>query len=120
MAVAVPLSAQVQTGSILVRVTDGQGAAVPGATVTISSSALVAGSTTGITEGGAYRFPSLPPGVYIVKVELQGFQTVTRENVNVLVGQTVPLDLTLNVATLAETVTLTLPGNSATGRTSSN
>jgi hypothetical protein len=58
--------------------------------------------------------------VYIVKVELQGFQTVTRENVNVLVGQTVPLDLTLNVATLAETVTLTLPGNSATGRTSSN
>jgi hypothetical protein len=107
MVIAVPLSAQVQTGSILVRVTDGQGAAVPGASVTISSSALVAGSTTGITEAGAYRFPSLPPGVYTVKVELQGFQTVTRENVNVLVGQTVPLDLTLNVATLAETVTVT-------------
>jgi hypothetical protein len=107
VATAVPLRAQVQTGSILVRVTDDQGGAVPGATVTISSSALVAGSTTGVTESGAYRFPSLPPGVYTVKVELQGFRTVTRENVNVLVGQTTPIDLTMNVATLAETVTVT-------------
>jgi hypothetical protein len=107
VATAVPLRAQVQTGSILVRVTDDQGGAVPGATVTISSSALVAGSTTGVTESGAYRFPSLPPGVYTVKVELQGFRTVTRENVNVLVGQTTPIDVTMNVATLAETVTVT-------------
>lgn len=107
LATAVPLAAQVQTGSILVRVTDDQGAAVPGATVTISSPALVAGSMTGVTDSGAYRFPSLPPGVYAVKVELQGFQTVTRETVNVLVGQTTPIDLTMKVATLAETVTVT-------------
>ena len=101
------LTAQVQTGSILVRIQDDQGAAVPGATITISSAALVAGQTTGVSDAGAYRFPSLPPGVYIVKVELQGFQTVTRENVNVLVGQTTPIDLTMKVATLAETVTVT-------------
>ena len=107
LATAVPLSAQVQTGSILVRVTDDQGAAVPGATVTIASSALVAGSMTGVTDSGAYRFPSLPPGIYTVKVDLQGFQTVSRENVNVLVGQTTPIDLTMKVATLAETVTVT-------------
>jgi hypothetical protein len=107
LATAVPLTAQVQTGSILVRVSDDQGGAVPGATVTISSSALVAGSTSGVTDSGAYRFPSLPPGVYTVKVDLQGFQTVTRENVNVLVGQTTPIDLTMKVATLAETVTVT-------------
>jgi hypothetical protein len=62
---------------------------------------------TGVTDSGAYRFPSLPPGVYTVKVELQGFQTVTRETVNVLVGQTTPIDLTMRVATLAETVTVT-------------
>jgi hypothetical protein len=107
VAAAVPLSAQVQTGSILVRVTDDQGAAVPGATVTIASSALVAGSMSGVTDSGAYRFPSLAPGVYTVKVDLQGFQTVSRENVNVLVGQTTPIDLTMKVATLAETVTVT-------------
>lgn len=100
--------AQVQTGSILVRASDEQGAAVPGVTVTISSPALVAGTMTGVTDtGGAYRFPSLPPGQYVVRLELQGFQAVVRENVMVFVGQTTPLDLVMRIATLAETVTVT-------------
>src|SRR5687767_12369915 len=108
---ALPVMAQVQTGSILVRVTDAQGGAVPGVTVTLSSPVLVAGTMTGVTDtGGVNRFPSLQPGVYSVKLELQGFRTVIRENVVVQVGQTVPLDLSLSVATVAETVTVT--GNS--------
>lgn len=106
--VAAPALAQVQTGSILVRAADEQGAVVPGVTVTISSSALVAGQMSGATDaGGAYRFPSLPPGVYTVKVELQGFRTVVRESIVVSVGQTTPVDLTLGVASVAETVTVT-------------
>ncbi len=100
-------AAQVQTGSILIRTADEQGGAMPGVAITISSPALVAGTATGLTdEGGAYRFPSLPPGVYSIKLDLQGFQTVVRENVAVLVGQTTPLDLTMKVATVAETVTV--------------
>jgi len=99
--------AQVQTGSILVRATDEQGAAIPGVAIALTSAALVAGTAQGITdEGGAYRFPSLPPGTYSVQLDLQGFQTVIRENVAVLVGQTTPLDITLKVATVAETVTV--------------
>ena len=105
---ALPVAAQVQTGSILVRVTDQQGGAVPGVTVTLSSPVLVAGTMTGVTDaGGVNRFPSLQPGTYSVKLELQGFRTVIRENVVVQVGQTVPLDLNLSVATVAETVTVT-------------
>jgi hypothetical protein len=105
---AFPVAAQVQTGSILVRVTDAQGGAVPGVTVTLSSPVLVAGTMAGVTDtGGVNRFPSLQPGIYSVKLELQGFRTVVRENVQVVVGQTVPLDLQLNVATVAETVTVT-------------
>ncbi len=105
---ALPLHAQVQTGSILVRVTDEQGGAVPGVTVTLSSPVLVAGTMTGVTDtGGVNRFPSLQPGVYSVKLELQGFRTIIRENVVVQVGATVPLDLSLSVATVAETVTVT-------------
>lgn len=106
----VPLSAaaQVQTGSILVRVSDEQGASMPGVAVTISSPSLVAGTASGTTdEGGAYRFPSLPPGTYSVRLELQGFQTVVRENVSVVIGQTTPIDLSMKVATLAETITVT-------------
>lgn len=103
-----PLGAQVQTGSILVRVTDDQGAAVPGVSVTLSSPVLVSGTTTGTTDAaGANRFPSLLPGVYTVRVELQGFKTIVRENVTVQVGATVPLDMQLQLATVAETVTVT-------------
>lgn len=106
--VALPVSAQVQTGSILVRVTDVQGGAVPGVTITLSSPVLVAGTMTGVTDsGGVNRFPSLQPGIYSVKLELQGFRTTVRENVQVIVGQTVPLDMQLSLATVAETVTVT-------------
>ena len=105
---ALPVSAQVQTGSILVRVTDAQGGAVPGVSVTLTSPVLVSGTMTGVTDaGGVNRFPSLQPGIYSVRIELQGFRTVVRENVQVVVGATVPLDLSLTVATVAETVTVT-------------
>ncbi len=105
---ALPATAQVQTGSILVRVTDEQGAAVPGVAVTLTSPVLVAGTMSGVTDtGGINRFPSLSPGIYAVRIELQGFRTVIRENVAVQVGGTVPLDMSLRVATVAETVTVT-------------
>jgi len=108
VALASTASAQVQTGSILVKALDEQGASTPGVTVTISSAVLVGGSASGVTDsGGIYRFPSLVPGTYTVKVELSGFQTIVRENVQVLVGQTTPLDLSMKIAAVAETLTVT-------------
>ena len=105
--IAAALCAQVQTGSILIKVTDQQGAILPGVSVNLSGAALVAGSMTGVTnEGGMQRFPSLVPGTYTVKLELPSFQTVVRENVDVIVGQTTPLDLQLKVATQAEIITV--------------
>ena len=105
---AAPAIAQVQTGSILVRTTDDQGATTPGVAVTITSSVLVAGSMSGVTDAsGVYRFPSLVSGTYTVKVELQGFQTIVRENIEVLVGQTTPVELAMKIATVAETITVT-------------
>jgi hypothetical protein len=108
LTLAASASAQVQTGSILVKATDQQNAVLPGANITISSPVLVAGSMTAVTDaGGVYRFPSLVPGTYSVKIELQGFQTIIRETVNVLVGQTTPVEFLLKVASVAETVTVT-------------
>src|ERR1051326_3942403 len=90
---AAPAAAQVQTGSILVGGADQQGAVMPGVAITISSPVLVAGSMTAATDaGGVYRFPSLVPGTYAVKLELSGFQTINRENIVVLVGQTTPVE----------------------------
>src|SRR5262245_22602395 len=108
LTIAAPAAAQVQTGSILVRAVDDQGAVVPGVSVTITSSVLVAGTMTGVTDaGGVFRFPSLVPGTYGVKMELTGFQTINRENIAVLVGQTTPIDFSMKVASIAESITVT-------------
>ena len=98
--------AQERRGSIEGFVRDVTGAVVAGASVEVRGAALVGAEVTVTDAAGAYRFPSLPPGVYRVTVELQGFQTVQQDSVNVLVGQTTPLELTMRVATLAETVTV--------------
>ena len=87
VAVAGTAHAQVQTGSIFIKVADEQGAVLPGATITISSPVIIAGQMVGTTdETGSYRFPSLLPGQYTVKLELSGFQTVVREGIVVSVG----------------------------------
>ncbi|HEX6738153.1 MAG TPA: TonB-dependent receptor [Vicinamibacteria bacterium] len=105
---AAPAAAQVQTGSLLVHVSDESGAAAPGAAVTIASPVLVAGQMTGATDSrGTYRFPSLPPGAYTLRVELGGFRSLVRENLAVLVGQTTPVELALKVAGQEETMTVT-------------
>ena len=97
--------AQVQTGSILVKVVDEQGAVIPGVTVTLSSPALVAGQMLGTTDaGGVHRFPSLNPGTYSVKLDLTGFQPVQRGEITVSVGQTTPIEMSLSVAKLSETI----------------
>src|SRR3954453_16176731 len=100
--------AQVQTGSILIRAVDEQGAVMPGVSITITSPVLVGGSMSGVTDaGGVNRFPSLVPGTYAIKVELSGFTTVTRENISVLVGQTTPVEFAMKVAAVAESITVT-------------
>jgi hypothetical protein len=115
---AAPVGAQVQTGSILVKASDQQGAVMPGVTITISSPVLVSGTMAAVTDaGGVYRFPSLVPGTYTIKVELSGFQTVNREGIVVLVGQTTPVDFSMKVASLAENITVT--GSSPTVDTTS-
>jgi hypothetical protein len=108
LALASSAIAQVQTGSILIRAVDEQGAVMPGVSVSISSPVLVGGSMTGVTDaGGVNRFPSLVPGTYTIKVELSGFTTVTRENIAVLVGQTTPVEFAMKVASVAESITVT-------------
>ena len=56
------------TGKIAGVVTDSSGAAVPNATVTVKSTALMAERTTTAGADGAYLFDLLPPGTYEVTV----------------------------------------------------
>jgi len=107
--------AQTSTGGIAGVVRDESGAAVPGATVTITDQ-RTGGIARILTSGpnGAYAVPNLSPGVYVVSAELKGFGRVT-QNVRVSAGATMKADFTL-AAKLEEAVTVT--GTRVKGRTS--
>ena len=105
--VSLPARAQIEQGRMNGTVFDGQGGVIPGVTVTARSSALIGFQTSTTERDGRYRFPSLPPGQYTLVFELAGFQSVTRENVTVTTGNTMTADVQLQLATLAETVTVT-------------
>src|SRR5205823_4896929 len=98
VASAAPAAAQVQTGSILVKAIDEQGAVVPGAAVSVSSPVLPQ-ELTGVTDsGGIYRVPGLTVGRYTVKMSLSGFQTVSRQDVIVVQGQTASIEVSMKVS----------------------
>jgi hypothetical protein len=92
------------TGRIMGSLKDAQGAVLPGATVTLSGPALQGAQTQVTDQDGSFRFLSVPPGRYSVKIELAGFKTVEQTDVQVGIDRTVDLVLTLQVAGLAETV----------------
>jgi len=99
--------AQEFTGNINGRLSDASGAVLPGVTVTLRSPAIQGERTVVSEEGGNYRFILLPPGTYSITYELPGFKTIVREGIIVEVGKTATVNMAMEVATLAETVTVT-------------
>src|SRR5688572_3228517 len=94
------------TGSIFGKVTDASGGVLPGATVTVSGPALQQ-PLVGVTqESGAYQFPIVPVGTFSVKFELTGFKKVVRNNIVIVTGFNVPLDMKLEVGALSEELTV--------------
>jgi hypothetical protein len=91
-------TAQVVTGTIYGTVADPTGAGVPQAAVTATNIATGVSSTTTADAGGNYRFPSLTPGTYNIRVEKQGFDSSVFSGVNVLLDQTARVDARLQVA----------------------
>jgi hypothetical protein len=94
------------TGSISGTVSDAQGGVLPGVTVTATSPAQIGELTVVTNEAGVYRFPAVPPGEYRLNYELAGFQNVVREGVRITLGFNAQVNVSLNVATLQETVTV--------------
>ena len=80
---------------------------LPGATVTVTNPQTGIAATEQANTAGVYVFPNLLPGTYNVKVELQGFQSAVRNGVELQTQQTVRLDFSLAIGTLAETVEIT-------------
>jgi hypothetical protein len=107
-----PLSLRGQAGanaSIVGKVTDDSGAAVPNVLVTVTSPQLQVPQVTALSDAeGAYKVVELPaPGVYHVAFSLQGFQTFARDGLNLSVGFAARVDAVMKVGAVTQTVEVT-------------
>src|SRR6185312_10669760 len=77
---AAPVRAQetINSASVSGRVTDPQGAVVPGALVTARQTETNVSGEAVTNQAGRFRFPYLKVGPYEIKVHLQGFADTTR------------------------------------------
>jgi hypothetical protein len=87
-------------------VADSTGGVLPGVTVTAAHQATGNRFVVVTDERGAYRIPARV-GAYELVAELSGFTTVTRSGIQLLVGQTLSVNLQMVPSTLQETVTVT-------------
>src|SRR5258707_8750483 len=95
------------TGSIEGTVTDTNGAAVPGVTVTVTSPNLIRSQTSVTEDNGHYRFPSLPPGRYVMSIEsTKGFAKFEQSEIEVNLSKTSSLDIKLQAAGTTASVTV--------------
>jgi len=104
---ACTLDAQERFGGVTGTVTDSSGAAVPGATVTVTNKETGAMKVVVSGGDGTYRVPDLDPGRYQISIELQGFQKVIVDDLIVLLGRTLTADARLQPGVLTEVVNVT-------------
>jgi hypothetical protein len=102
-----PLYAQA-LGTIAGVVKDASDAVLPGVVVEASSPALIEKVRSAVTDGrGQFTIVNLPPGSYSVSFNLTGFAPVNRQGIDVSIGFTANLNITLRVGGVSETVVVT-------------
>jgi carboxypeptidase family protein len=95
------------TASIMGRIEDASGAAVPETTVAVTSQETGVTRTVSADEAGNYRVLSLPVGRYELKAEKAGFKAAVQTGINLVVGQQAVVNLTLEVGEVQQQVTVT-------------
>ena len=83
------------TGQISGVVKDSDQAAVAGAHVTVTNSVTKVKTEADTDSQGAYSFPSLPAGSYVVEADAQGFKHSASSQLSVAEGQSINADLVL-------------------------
>src|SRR5690242_9325404 len=92
-AIAPIAMAQETTAGIQGVVRDASGGTVAGATVEVSSPALLGSRKVQTDEGGNYRIAALPPGNYTMTVTAKGFRTSRQGNLDLTVGRMPSLEV---------------------------
>ncbi len=98
--------AQAQTATITGTITDPSGAALPGAKIVATETSTNVSHSTVTNAQGEYSIPDLPVGTYNVQASQSGFQTTIQKGVNLTVGATVLVNLSLPVGEVSQTVSV--------------
>jgi hypothetical protein len=101
------LFAQDPRGTIIGRVSDPSGAVVPGVSVQVVSKTMGTRVVVQTNESGAYQASFLLPGTYTVTVEQAGFKKYVREDVEVRVNERIELNITLEIGSADQSITIT-------------
>src|ERR1019366_9106270 len=105
LAMRVPAVAQGETTSAIVgSVTDPSGAALPGATVTVTNVENGLKRSVRTDDPGRFSFSQLKPGPYAVKAEADRFETQQNNSGAAGLGQKQTVDFKLNIASATESI----------------
>jgi hypothetical protein len=104
---ALSTPAQTSKGTITGTVTDVKGGVIAGATVTVTNIQTTAERVVKTNDSGNYEVPALDRGLYKVTAAANGFQSSTLDNVELHVGDKLPLDIQLPTAGSSEVVNVT-------------
>src|SRR5437867_4485845 len=99
--------AQTGTSVITGSVVDASASAIPGVEVTLINQETGTRQQTLTNDAGAYRLGSLAPASYRIEADLAGFDRLSRGPLTLQVGQTLAIDLTLQVGQIGQTVDVT-------------
>ncbi len=106
--VTLPANAQTTRGSISGLVVDESGAAIPGATVTITETETNVRTSAQTEPDGLFLMAGLLPGSYSLRVQASGFEALVRTNLNLTAGQRLAVEtLQLKVGSASQTLTVT-------------
>ena len=98
-------SAQSQFATVSGSIVDQKTRPLPGVTLTLSNPQSQSKYEIKSDPTGHYEFVGLPPGNYVLLFELPGFATLKREGLS-LSGQSLQLNVTMQVGSLEETITV--------------
>ena len=113
------VGAQALTGALVGTVEDSEGGALQGATVRVTSPALMGGeSTTTTSERGQLRFPVLPPGTYSLDVQMSGFEPYRETGIPIGPGATFQRTVILKPAGVALSIVVEGAGSRLDARSS--
>jgi hypothetical protein len=118
LALASIASAQTTTATLEGRVVDASGAGIGGATIRVKGPTVQREVTADAK--GLYRALALPAGIYSVSASSPGFTPKVFDNIELFLDRTVTIDIPMQVAAQAETVTVQVAAPLVDHTTSSN